>query len=60
MACDLGDEAACDLYRAMVADCIANVRASGLPLLLFHDGLDSAGLPPEWIGAADTVFRQEG
>ena len=60
LAHDLGDEDACDFYRAMVADCIANVRACGLPLFLFHDGQDSAGLPPEWIAEADTVFRQEG
>jgi rSAM/selenodomain-associated transferase 1 len=56
----LGDEAACELYRARVADCIAAVRASGLPLFLFHDGLDAAALPPEWTGAADSVFSQEG
>jgi hypothetical protein len=56
----LGDEASCDLYRAMVADCIANVRACGLPLFLFHDGQDATGLPPEWACGADSVFRQEG
>jgi len=56
----LGDGVACDLYRAMVADCIATVRASGLPLFLFHDGLDAAGLPPEWTGAAAAVVSQEG
>ena len=60
LAIDLGDQAACDLYRAMVADCIATVRACGLPLFLFHDGQDSAGLPTEWIGAADALFSQEG
>jgi rSAM/selenodomain-associated transferase 1 len=60
LARDLGEQAACDLYRVMVADCIANVSASGLPLFLFHDGQAGAGLPPEWIGAADRVFRQEG
>jgi len=60
LAGDLGDAAACDLYRAMVTDCIANVKASGLPLYLFHDGQDAAGLPAEWTGAAAAVFRQEG
>lgn len=60
LACDLGGEAACDLYRAMVADCIANARACGLPLFLFHDGQDTTGLPPEWTCGADSVFRQEG
>ena len=44
----------------MVADCIANVRACGLPLFLFHDGQDETGLPLEWVAAADTLFRQEG
>ena len=56
----LGDESACGLYRAMVLDCIANVRDSGLPLFLFHDGQDTAGLPFEWTAAADAVFMQEG
>ncbi|MDA8412201.1 MAG: TIGR04282 family arsenosugar biosynthesis glycosyltransferase [Desulfobacteraceae bacterium] len=60
LARDLGDEAACDLYRAMVADCIANVRGAGFPLFLFHDGPDAGGLPPEWRAAADRTFSQEG
>ena len=60
LARDLGDEAACCLYRAMVADTIAAVRGCGLPLFLFHDGQDADGLPPDWTGAADAVFRQEG
>jgi rSAM/selenodomain-associated transferase 1 len=60
LARDLGDAAACELYRAMVSDCIVNVRDCGLPLFLFHDGQASAGLPSEWTGVADAVFRQEG
>lgn len=60
LAHDLGDEAACDLYRAMVADTLANVRACGLPLFLFHDGQDADGLPLEWTNAADRIFSQEG
>lgn len=60
LARDLGDEAACALYRAMVADCIANVRAAGFPLFLFHDGQDTDGLPLEWVAAADKIFSQEG
>jgi rSAM/selenodomain-associated transferase 1 len=60
LALDLGDQAACELYRAMVADCIAAVMACGLRLFLFHDGQDAAGLPPEWAAAAVTLFRQEG
>jgi rSAM/selenodomain-associated transferase 1 len=60
LASDLGDEAACNLYRAIVADSIANARACELPLFLFHDGQDVTGLPSEWLAAADSVFRQEG
>lgn len=60
LARDLGNEAACDLYRAMVADLIATVRACGMPLFLCHDGQDATGLPSEWIEAAATVIRQQG
>ena len=60
LASGLGEAAACNLYRAMVADCIATVRASSLPLFLFHDGQAAAGLPPEWTAVADAVFMQEG
>jgi rSAM/selenodomain-associated transferase 1 len=60
LARDLGDEAACDLYRAMVTDSIAQSSACGLPLLLFHDGQDADGLPAAWVSAADQIFRQEG
>lgn len=60
LACDLGDEAACDLYRAMVADVIANIKACGLPLYLFHDGRDAVGLPVEWVRAADGIISQVG
>jgi rSAM/selenodomain-associated transferase 1 len=60
LALNLGDEAACSLYRAMVEDSIATVTACGLTLFLFHDGQDEAGLPPEWIAVADAVFSQEG
>jgi len=51
LACDMGGEAACALYRAMVMDSIASITACGLPLYLFHDGQDAVGLPMEWMGA---------
>lgn len=57
---ELGDQAACEFYRAMVLDIIAQINACGLPLYLFHDGQDAAGLPPEWLQAAEDVIRQEG
>ena len=59
LARDLGAEAACDLYRAMVADSIAQSGASGMPLVLFYDG-DSGGLPTAWVSAATMIYRQEG
>ena len=60
LARDLGAEAACGLYRAMVADSIAQVVASGMPLVLFHDGRDADRLPAAWISAATRICRQEG
>ena len=60
LACDLGAAAACDLYRCMVADCIASVSSAGLPLYLFHDGQEDAGLPQEWARLATDVIGQTG
>lgn len=60
LARDLGAEAACELYRVMVADVIAAVVGSGMPLALFHDGAEGDLLPPEWCGEAAAVFPQEG
>ena len=60
LARDLGNQAVCDLYRAMVADVIASVKSCGLPLYLFHDGQDAAPLPKEWLDAADDVISQSG
>jgi rSAM/selenodomain-associated transferase 1 len=60
LVCDLGDEGACDLYRAMVADIIENITRCDLPLYLFHDGVDATGLPKEWVDAADDIVSQRG
>ena len=60
LARDLGELAACDLYRAMVADIIANITAARLPIYLFHDGQDATGLPTEWVRAAEAVIGQTG
>ena len=58
LARTIGAGAACDLYQAMVRDILASVRASGLPLMLCHDGLDAAMLPKQWTQAAAHVFPQ--
>lgn len=60
LACDLGEAAACELYRAMVTDIISSIQSSGLPLYLFHDGPAAAGLPLEWVTAAEDAIRQTG
>lgn len=60
LAKDFGIEAACALYRAMVGDIVANLGAANIPFVLFHDGDAGSGLPGEWTGKADGVFRQEG
>jgi rSAM/selenodomain-associated transferase 1 len=60
LASKLGETGACDLYRAMVSDIIVNISSAGLPLYLFHDGLDVVGLPLEWLNAAEYVVRQQG
>jgi rSAM/selenodomain-associated transferase 1 len=60
LASDLGVQAACDLYCAMVSDILAQVRACRLPLFLFHDGEESVCLPAEWTAAAALVVRQSG
>lgn len=56
----LGDEAACSLYCAMVADAVAQITASGLPLFLFYDGGEAADLPAEWRAASVRAVRQDG
>lgn len=58
LAAAIGTEVACTLYRAMVNDILAGVRASGLPLVLFHDGREAAELPKHWTQAAARVLPQ--
>ncbi len=60
LASDLGDEGACDLYRAMVADIIENITGCDLPIFLFHDGVEAVGLPEGWVDAADEIISQRG
>ena len=60
LARDLGNKAACDLYRTMVADVIESIKTCGLPLYLFHDGQDAGLLPREWLDAAEDVISQQG
>lgn len=58
LAVHLGDEGACRLYRAMVADLLQNLPACGLPLYLFHDGSDALEVPVAWVQASTKVVVQ--
>lgn len=60
LAHDLGEAAACNLYRAMVSDILGNIKVAELPIFIFHDGKDGTGLPEEWTKASLEIIRQEG
>lgn len=56
----LGDEAACQLYRAMVEDLLEQVAATTMPLQLFYTGGDAEHLPQAWRQAAQSLCPQQG
>jgi uncharacterized protein len=60
LAQDLGEYGACELYKAMVADILENIRVSGLRMYLFHDGKDSREVPREWLEASGRAIVQQG
>ena len=60
LASHFGADAACTLYRAMVADILSNITACSYPIYLFHDGKDGSELPEGWIAASSRVIPQEG
>jgi len=57
---DMGHENACDFYQAMVADILSTISFCRLPVFLFHDGADSAGLPDEWRNTTHALVAQKG
>jgi rSAM/selenodomain-associated transferase 1 len=57
---DIGYENACNFYQAMVKDILSNIVSINLPVYLFHDGINSNGLPQEWIDASYAVVAQQG
>jgi hypothetical protein len=59
LATDLGNEGACNLYRAMVTDILSNITSCGLPLFLFHDGKEDSELPKEWSKESFKVLAQQ-
>jgi hypothetical protein len=60
LAAGIGAEGACRLYRAMVADILANSRGAGVPIHLFHAGTENHALPQAWREAVDQVRPQRG
>lgn len=56
----LGGEGACRLYRAMVADTLAQARATGLPIHLFYTGGRAEQLPLVWRVRAHRLTEQRG
>ncbi|MDD2581818.1 MAG: TIGR04282 family arsenosugar biosynthesis glycosyltransferase [Desulfuromonadaceae bacterium] len=60
LATELGNDEACCLYQAMVADILSNITSCGFPVYLFHDGNDVSELPEEWVKASSKVIAQTG
>jgi rSAM/selenodomain-associated transferase 1 len=60
LAVGLGEEGACHLYQAMVADILGNIKATGLPIYLFHDDREGCTLPQSWLDASSRVRPQRG
>jgi len=60
LAVGIGAAGACCLYQAMVADILANSRAAGVPIHLFHAGPEGHALPRAWQEAVDRVRPQRG
>jgi uncharacterized protein len=60
LAVGMGALGACRLYQAMVADIIATIRSTGLPIHLFYDGSEADALPQAWRDGAVRVRRQRG
>jgi uncharacterized protein len=60
LATDLGNDGACNLYRAMVTDILSNITSCDFPVCLFYEGDDVGNLPEEWVTASSTVVPQAG
>ncbi len=56
----IGNDAACTLYSALVDRVLATITASGMPLVIFHDGDDAGHLPVAWQEVANSCIPQQG
>ncbi len=59
LARDIGAEAACSIYRALVERVLQQIEASGFPLALFFDG-DEDQVPDRWKRHARCCVQQQG
>ncbi len=59
LASDIGDEAACSIYRRLADHVMQQIKVSGFPLALFFDGEESL-LPDSWQQAAQYCIQQQG
>ncbi|SKA23917.1 hypothetical protein SAMN02745119_03296 [Trichlorobacter thiogenes] len=59
LARDIGDQAACSIYRTLVDQVLQQIQASGRPLALFFDG-DEAQVPDSWKQYARFCIQQQG
>lgn len=59
LARDIGDQAACSIYRTLVDQVLQQIQASGRPLALFFDG-DETLVPDSWKQYARFCIRQQG
>lgn len=59
LAKDIGDQAACSIYRTLVDQVLQQIQASGRPLALFFDG-DEAQVPDSWKQYARFCIQQQG
>jgi len=59
LARDIGDAAACSIYRRLADHTVDQIQAGGFPLALFFDG-DEELLPGNWKQHARLCIRQQG
>jgi hypothetical protein len=59
LAIDIGDQAACSIYRRLVDQVLQQIQASGLALALFFDG-DVTLVPESWKQYARFCIQQQG
>ena len=60
LARNIGDEAACSIYRRLADHTINEIQASSFPLTLFFDGYNPNLLPLSWKEAAQVCLPQQG